>query len=53
MSRKVMIWLVGGLLLGSGLAAIIFLGPAGVAGSGTLPAPVTGSLAPDFNLVNI
>jgi cytochrome c biogenesis protein CcmG, thiol:disulfide interchange protein DsbE len=53
LNRKVLIWLAGGLLLGIGLAAFIFLGSGGLAGAGSQPAPVTGSLAPDFRLANL
>jgi cytochrome c biogenesis protein CcmG/thiol:disulfide interchange protein DsbE len=53
LNRKVVIWLAGGLLLGLGLAAFVFLSPGGFTGAGSQPAPVTGSLAPDFKLADL
>jgi thiol-disulfide isomerase/thioredoxin len=50
---KVVVLLLGGLLVGVGLAAMIFAGSSLAASGAVRSAPVTGSLAPGFQLVSL
>ncbi len=53
MKARVVIFLAVGLVLGVGLAAIIFFGASGLNSGSSHTAPVVGNPAPDFKLVSL